>query len=257
MTAELRPRTRSARKAPRSRVRRKVSIVGVIGEIFITAGVLVFLFLGWQLWLNDIIVGADQNKSGIALGHHLEKAAPPHEDTVAPDAGPTTPVVAVAPGNATQFGVMYVPRLGADYSRSISEGVGTRDVLDKNGIGHYPGTQMPGQVGNFAVAAHRTTHGAPFRDIATLLVGDKIYVQTADGWYTYVFRGLEYVRPTGVGVIDPVPQAPGIAPTDRVMTMTSCNPKLSSSERIIAYAAFDSFSVSSPKELAATLAPKG
>jgi sortase A len=141
--------------------------------------------------------------------------------------------------------VMYVPRFGADYARSVSEGVETATVLDRNGIGHYPGTQMPGQVGNFAVAAHRTTHGAPFKQLATLQVGDRLYVQTQDGYYTYDFRGLEYVRPTGVGVLDPVPQLPGVAPTDRILTMTSCNPLFSAAERIIAYASLESWQPSS------------
>ncbi|MDQ1525663.1 MAG: sortase, partial [Microbacteriaceae bacterium] len=166
------------------------------------------------------------------------------------------PVVAKAPANARKFAVMYVPRFGADYARSVSEGVGTTDVLDKNGIGHYPGTQMPGQVGNFAVAAHRTTHGAPFKQLATLQVGDKIYLQTADGYYTYDFRGLEYVRPTGVGVLDAVPQSPRVAATDRVMTMTSCNPMLSAAERIIAYAVFESWQPTSagpPTAIAASV----
>ena len=102
---------------------------------------------------------------------------------------------------------MYIPRFGADYARSIAEGVGTVRVLNKNGVGHYPGTQMPGQVGNFAVAAHRTTHGAPFNSIATLRVGDRIYVQTEQGYYTYVYRNTEYVYPNGVGVKNPVPQS--------------------------------------------------
>jgi sortase A len=171
-----------------------------------------------------------------------------------------TPVFGTAPGNAQKFGVIYIPRLGATYARPVSEGVGTADVLDKNGIGHYPGTQMPGQVGNFAVAAHRTTHGAPFHDIATLQVGDKIYVQTADGYYTYVFRGLEYVRPTGVGVLDPVPEFTGISPTDRVMTLTSCNPMFSASERIIAYASLESWqptSAGAPQAIVTTVTALG
>jgi sortase A len=168
--------------------------------------------------------------------------------------------VAAAPKNAVQFAVMYVPRFGSDYARSISEGVGTTDVLDKNGIGRYPGTQMPGAVGNFAVAAHRTTHGAPFKQLATLQVGDKIYVQTKDGYYTYDFRGLEYVRPSGVGVLDPVPQEAGTAPTDRVLTMTSCNPMFSADERIIAYSVLESWqptSVGPPPAILATVTAKG
>lgn len=220
------------------RPRARFSIVGLLGELLITAGVLVFLFLGWQLWLNDLIVGGEQNKAGASLAQTLSPVP------IRVHAGPIdygTPTFAVAPANAQKFGVIYIPRFGPTYARPVSEGVGTADVLDKNGIGHYPGTQMPGQIGNFAVAAHRTTHGAPFHDVATLQVGDKIYVQTADGYYTYVFRGLEYVRPTGVGVLDPVPQFSGIAPTDRIMTMTSCNPMFSASERIIAYSSLESW----------------
>jgi len=239
-----------------SKRRHRVSIVGLLGELLITAGVLVFLFLGWQLWLNDLVVGADQNKAGTALAKGWDAASPSHEHGTAPTTDFGDPVVAIAPGDAAQFAVMYVPRFGADYARSVSEGVETARVLDRNGIGHYPGTQMPGQVGNFAVAAHRTTHGAPFKPLATLQVGDKIYVQTQDGYYTYDFRGLEYVRPAGVGVLDPVPQFAGVAPTDRILTMTSCNPMFSAAERIIAYASLESWQPTSagpPKAISATV----
>ena len=248
---------RGRRSSGRSRRRHRVSVVGVIGELFITAGVLVFLFLGWQLWLNDIIVGDQQNHAGAALAEKLN-SGPVKIHSATPDpVDYGEPIVAAAPGNAAQFGVIYIPRFGSDYARPVSQGVGTRDVLDKSGIGHYPDTQMPGEVGNFAVAAHRTTHGAPFSDIASLQVGDKIYVQTSEGYYTYTFRGLEYVRPTGVGVLDPVPQSAGVQPTDRVMTMTSCNPKLSAAERIIAYASLESWqpaSAGAPQAIAASIA---
>ncbi|WP_394769497.1 class E sortase [Lacisediminihabitans sp.] len=256
MTDERKRRKSGARSAPA-----RVSVIGVIGELFITAGVLVFLFLGWQLWLNDLIVGTDQNRAGVALAHDWDTATPTHAHVtpaVAPDYGP--PVVAEPPKNAVKFAVMYVPRFGADYARSISEGVGTTDVLDRNGIGHYPGTQMPGAVGNFAVAAHRTTHGAPFKQLASLTVGDKIYVQTQDGYYTYDFRGLEYVRPTAVDVLDPVPRVPGATPTERVLTMTSCNPMFSAAERIIAYSVLESWQPTSagpPTAILATVTAKG
>ncbi len=244
------------RQARRAAKRPRVSVVGVIGELFITAGVLVFLFLGWQLWLNDIIVGAQQDKAGAQLAQHLSevpiKAAPP---AAVKDYG--TPAVSAVPGNAAQFAVVYIPRFGTEYAKTLAQGVGTHDVLDQGWIGHYPGTAMPGEIGNFAVAAHRTTHGAPFKQIASLQVGDKIYVQTAIGYYTYAFRGLEYVRPTAVDVLDPVPRAPGAAPTDRIMTMTSCNPMFSASERIIAYASLESWqpvSAGAPKAVADTIA---
>ena len=238
------------------KLRRRASVLGVLGEILVTSGALVFLFLGWQLWLNDLIVAADQNRAGTALGEGWDKSTPNHPPVTAPATTPSAtpsadpsdpasdygePVVGSAPRDTEQFAVLYVPRFGADYARSVSEGVETAQVLDKNGIGHYPDTQMPGQVGNFALAAHRTTHGAPFKALASLQVGDKIYLRTPDGYYTYGFRGLEYVRPTGVGVLNPVPQSAGAKPTDRILTMTSCNPEFSAAERIIAYAALESW----------------
>jgi len=248
---------RHRKSGPSSARQARFSLVGFFGELLITAGVLVFLFLGWQLWLNDIIVGNEQNKAGLALAHSLS-SVPIRVHVGTLDFG--VPRFEAAPANAQKFGVIYIPRLGPTYARPVSQGVSTADVLDKNGIGHYPGSQMPGEVGNFVVAAHRTTHGAPFHEIATLQVGDKIYVQTADGYYTYAFRGLEYVSPTGVGVLDAVPEFPGISPTDRIMTMTSCNPMFSASERIIAYSSLESWqptSAGAPAAIVATVAALG
>jgi len=256
----------SATPAPnRGHRNRRFSVVGFIGELLITAAVLIILFLGWQLWLNDLVVGGQQDKAATQLAQGWTETVAPthahvdtHSQATTPDYG--APIIPAVQKNATKFAVMYVPRFGADYARTIAEGVGTGDVLDHGIIGHYPNTQMPGEIGNFALAAHRTTHGAPFHEIAELRVGDKIYIQTADGYYTYDFRGLEYVRPTGIGVIDPVPQAPGAKPTDRIMTMTSCNPMFSSTERIIGYAVFDSWQPASagpPAEIAAIVSAKG
>jgi sortase A len=165
-------------------------------------------------------------------------------------------VVAV-PAHAATFANMIIPRFGAAWYKPIAEGTGTHDVLDKGEVGHYPTTQMPGELGNFAVAAHRTSHGASFNGLNKLVAGDHIYIETADGWYAYVFRNLEYVRPTGVGVIAPVPQSTGAQPTDRIMTMTSCNPLFSAQERIIAYSVFDKFyprAGGAPADIAAIVA---
>lgn len=223
----------------RQQRRGRVTVVGVLGELFITAGVVVLLFLGWQVWLNDIIEGGAQQTEATALSETWDKG-----ESVAPAPvnrpDPGEPLVDAAPANAVNFATLIVPRFGADYSRPIAEGVGIYDVLNR-GVGHYPGTQMPGEVGNFAIAAHRTGWGAPFGNIAELRVGDSIWVETEAGWYRYEFRSLEYVLPTGIGVLDPVPQFAGAESLDRVITLTSCNPKLTAAERIIAYGVFDTW----------------
>ena len=89
--------------------------------------------------------------------------------------------------------------------------------------------------------------------IAELQQGDRIYVQTADGWYTYAFRSIEYVRPNGIGVLDAVPQTTGFEASDRIITLTSCHPMFSAAERFIAYGVLESWQPNSagmPSELA-------
>jgi sortase A len=258
MTQE--PTTPSRRHRPRRRTASVAGkIVGIVGELLVTAGVLVFLFLGWQLWLNDVIVGEQQDVAGAQLGQSWSEDVTPVREKPAAPVSYGDPVVQAAPAEAKKFAVMYIPRFGATYARSIAEGVSTVRVLNKNGVGHYPGTQMPGEVGNFAVAAHRTTWGAPFNLIGTLRVGDRIYVQTKQGYYTYVYRNTEYVYPNGVGVKNPVPQSKAPATTDRLLTMTSCNPKLSAAERIVAYSVLESWQPASagPPAQIAALVNKG
>ena len=233
------PLRRPRRRPSGSRI--ALGIVGVFGELLLTAGAFVFLYLGWQLYLNNAIASSEQTQ----LAQELSRtwAAEYTEGPIVgdvpkagqPAAATDIPVYSGAPGNAEQFATLIVPRFGADWTRPIAEGIGIYDVLNTYGIGHYPGTSMPGAVGNFAVAGHRTSHGDALININQLDVGDSIYVETADGWYRYAFRSHEYVPPTGVDVLAAVPQAPGAAATDRIITLTSCNPVHSVSERYIAY----------------------
>ncbi len=249
---ELRPDRRLSK-------RRRVSVVGVLGELLITAGVVVLLFLGWQLWFNDIIVSNDQKQEAQKLSESWSKgegvALAPAER---PDPG--EPFVATAVANAEVFATMIIPRFGSDYALPVAEGVGLVDVLNTHSIGRYPGTQMPGEIGNTAYAAHRTGWGQPFFHIDKLQVGDSIYLETAAGWYRYAFRSLEYVMASGVEVLEAVPQFPGATPTDRIITLTSCNPIYTADERIIAYGVYDTWyprDGGAPAELAAIAAQTG
>jgi sortase A len=221
----------------------------VLGEILVTAGVLVLLFVAWQLWIGDWIGAAEKNAAGhsisedwaAAYGTPTPTATPTAAPTAAPSPTPVAPVVLPEPKDAQVFGVMHIPRFGADYAVPIAGGVTRPRTLDPIGIGHYPGSPMPGQVGNVALAAHRTTFGKPFNEIAKLRLGDAIVIETKVGWYTYRFRNLEYVRPDAVDVLLPVPQQPRVKADGRYLTMTSCSPMYFKSERIVAYSVFDSF----------------
>lgn len=254
-------------RAHRRRPRRRVSVVGVLGELLITAGVLVLAFLGYQVWLADAIVGGQLNEEAIEQAEEWAAGypdPPPSEETPPSEEGEPTgsedPPTMAPSGNAERFALLIIPRFGGDYYRPIAEGVGVADVLNKGNIGHYPTTQMPGARGNFALASHRSSGGGNFHDLHQLLVGDHIYVETPDGWYQYSFRNLEYVRPTGVGVLNPVPQVAGAEATDRYITLTTCNPFFSTAERIIAYGVYDSFHPRSggvPAEIASNVTGAG
>ena len=239
------PRRRSAR-APKPR--RRATVIGVLGELLITAGVLTLLYVGWQLWIGDLIYGAErgaqaqeQSEQWQQEYEHRIAASPQATQTPAPADTTAEPVILPEAADAQIFAIMHIPRFGPDYQVNVAGGVTRQRTLDPIGIGHYPGTQMPGETGNFALAAHRTTWGKPFNRIAELHVGDPIVIETPDGWYTYRFRTLEYVTPDAVDVLLPVPQATDVAANGRYLTMTSCSPMYSLAERIVAYSLFDSF----------------
>ena len=127
------------------------------------------------------------------------------------------------------FAIVRIPRFGADYARPVLEG-SDHDTLTR-GVGHYPGTAMPGQVGNFAVSGHRTTYGRPLHNIDRLKKGDVIVVETKASYIVYAVDRHVIVTPYQVEVIAPVPQQPGVQPTQAWMTMTTCHPKFSARER--------------------------
>ncbi len=227
----------------RRRPRRRPTVAGVLGELLITAGVVVLLFVAWQLWIGDMIYGAQNNAEGDNLSREWSTVEPTNVP-VPPETEPGNyePVILEQPGDAEVFGILRVPRFGDDFQVRIAGGTSRSRTLDTIGIGHYQDTQMPGEVGNFAIAAHRTTYGgAPFYDIDKLQIGDPIIVETEVGWYVYRFRSMEYVPPSAIDVVAPVPQNTNAPDGERYLTMTSCYPIHTSNARIIGYSVFESF----------------
>lgn len=245
--------------------RPRVSVVGVLGELLVTAGVLILLFLGWQLWWNDAIMAGQQSQAASSQSSKWIQQDQEAHGTAAPAPGADygEPVVDTTEyANAEPLAVMYVPRFNSpgtvDSVRTIAQGYGL-DVLNsfELGVGHYPTTAMPGQVGNFAIAAHRSAYGGGMHEIEQLQLGDAIYIQTKDGWYTYRFRDFEYVTPSTVDVLAPVPHHPDLTPTDRIITLTTCNPLYSTAERLVAYGVLESWqplSAGPPADIAADVA---
>lgn len=208
------------------------TVVGVVGELLITAGVVLGLFVVWQLWWTDI----EANQEHAQIVASLDFVAPPAPTTVAVP-GEGDPPVMDPPPVRTTFATLFIPRFGADYVQPISQGIEKREVLDTLGIGHYPDTQMPGELGNFAIAGHRTTYGKPLNKIADLKAGDAIVVRTADTWYVYEMKSNQIVMPQDYNVVYPIPGAdsPDVIPDNRYITLTACHPMYSAKERFIVH----------------------
>ena len=198
-----------------------------LGILLITSGVLTVSSTLWNNGGANQIVAQQQKEQAQTLSPVIVTNA---ETTIGNGVGEAS----------EPFARMYVPSWGKDYIRPVYQGT-SLTMLDK-GIGHYPSTSLPEQVGNFAVAAHRTTVGANFYKIDELVSGDKIYVETNDALYEYTFINSVIVKPTEGRVLEDNPY--GLDLTNsltngnknlKILTMTSCNPKYSDAERIIAF----------------------
>ncbi|GAA1858744.1 class E sortase [Brevibacterium marinum] len=225
------PGRRRAQKPERQPLGPIRGTIRTFGELCITAGMILILFVVWQLWWTDI----QANRDNEVLADKLTEDWSNQDPNQLPD-DPEEPVVADPVEKDSAFGIFYIPRFGDDYYRTVAEGVDLEPVLNRMGVGRYPNSAMPGEVGNFSVAGHRVTYGKPFNQIAKLRPGDEIIVQTKDGFYTYTFRNFDIILPDAVEVLAPVPDEPEFKGKDRILTMTACNPMFSARERYVAYA---------------------
>ncbi|MFC5281685.1 class E sortase [Arcanobacterium canis] len=222
------------------------AVIGVIGELLITAGVLIGLFIVWQVWYTDIAANKLQaetvEKTIKQWGSPPLKIGAPHY---------TDPQIKDVPTKEGQIlGIMRIPSFGYGFEYTIREGVDMESILDKGNFGKYKNTALPGQVGNFSTAAHRQTFGAPMRNVAELKDGDPIVVETKDKYLVYRITTSDLiVDPTRVEVVAPDPyvamakhdvNAPGAQnATRRLLTITTCHPPFVSDQRWIIHAELD------------------
>jgi sortase A len=229
--------------SPDRRGRRQATrIVGAVargaGEALITLGLVVALFLAYELWITDIFQARTQSRLHNKLAASWAAPARPAAPAAPPPAAPLHPAVGEG------FAELHIPRLGAGYAPVIVEGVGEAQLQE--GPGHYPGTAMPGEIGNFVVSGHRTTYGKPFNELDELQPGDPVVVEISDRYYVYRMTRSEVVAPTRLDVTYPVPEQAGEAPTSALMTMTTCNPKYSATTRLIVFAKLDKTVMKAP-----------
>jgi sortase A len=216
-------------RADTSRPGRLRAGIGVVGELMITLGVVLLLFVAYDLVWTGVETGRTQDRLATQLEQRWRaegRSLPAGSAGAAPAVAP--PAVA---RRGSALARLHVPRLGRDFRWVVVEGVRRDDLV--RGPGHYPSSAGPGQKGNFAVAGHRATHGEPFRRLDRLRPGDAIVVETARTYYTYTVDRTVITSPDDVAVVLPVPHRPGAVPDRALLTLTTCHPRWSSQQRLV------------------------
>lgn len=188
--------------------------VGALGRALIIAGVLILLFVGYQLWGTGLAENRSQDRLTKQFSQSLAVPVPK-------DRGPAPPPP--PEGDAVAF--IKIPKAGVE--KAVVQGVGLPEL--KKGPGHYPTTPMPGQPGNVAIAGHRTTYGAPFFRLDEVASGDAILMTTRQGSFRYEVTERKVVNPDQTEVLD--------ATDDNRLTLTTCEPRFSAARRLVVVAA--------------------
>lgn len=258
-TPSPRPRPRAVPAGRPDRVR---TVVRTIGEVLITLGLVVLLFVVYEVYITDLISAGKQRDATATLENQWSTGEDPqrvdHFDGLKEGDG---------------FAKMYIPAFGPDYHFTIVEG--TTDKSLEVGPGHYKNTAYPGQPGNFSVAGHRVGKGAPFNDIDLIQSCDAIIVETKYSWFVYRMLpkaqekatwatgkgtspncagvaplgepysdvvGQQIVSPGKSSVIAPIPNHPeatdSVGQQVTLMTLTTCHPRFSDRQRLIVHAVF-------------------
>ncbi len=249
--AARRNRQRARRRARRGD--RLARVLGGAGRTLITSGLLILLFVAYQLWGTGLYTAQQQenlkNDFRQALAAVASDPTVPAPTTTAASTpvpttsrprttgttgltnttqpATTTSTLPPAPPTADRgepTALMRIERL--DLELIVVEGVGRDDL--KKGPGHYPETPLPGQYGNAAIAGHRTTNGSPFGRLDELEIGDEIVVETLAGEFTYRVTTEIIVKPSEVGVLAPPPD-----PRAAILTLTTCHPRFSAKQRLV------------------------
>ena len=213
--------------------------VQVLGWTLIWSGVFIFGYLGYQLFVTDLINAGVQNAAALDLEMEIRDAQTGPltvetidvEEFVGPDVTLPPDISDVVryypesePGHGSAFAFLRIPKIGVD--EVLFQGVDPETL--KSGPGHMERTPLPGHPGNSVLSGHRTTHGRPFFDFDLLEVDDQIEIESAVGIHTYVVREVRIVAPTDVWVTN---ERPG-----GWLTLTTCHPKFSARERLVVWA---------------------
>ncbi|KUF15846.1 MULTISPECIES: class E sortase [Streptomyces] len=194
--------------------------VSVFGELLITAGVILGLFVAYSLWWTNVVADREAKKQGNRVRDHWEAKGPGVIDT------------------KDGIGFLHVPSMSGG-EILVTKGTNTK-TLNHGVAGYYTKpvkSALPeDKKGNFTLAAHRDGHGAKFHRIDKIEEGDPIVFESRDKWYVYkVFKTLPETSKYNVRVLDPVPKESGAKKAGRYITLTTCTPVFTSNYRYVVW----------------------
>ncbi|WP_086830116.1 class E sortase [Streptomyces sp. NRRL B-24572] len=204
-----------------ARARNRIAgIISLIGELLITAGLVLGLFVVYSLWWTNVLADRAADKDGAQVRGQWADQGPGALDT------------------KDGIGFLHVPAMN-NGEVLVKQGTGT-DVLNHGVAGYYTDPVKSGlpqdKQGNFTLAAHRDGHGAKFHNIHKLKTGDAIVFETKDTWYVYkVYKTLPETTKYNVDVLQPVPKESGRTKPGRYITLTTCTPMYTSDYRYIVW----------------------
>jgi sortase A len=207
--------------------RRRHRSIRWIGAGLAFAGLVILGYVAWQLVATNII--SERRQAALVEQLQTDWERPPGPDTTEP----------AQIGEASAL--VRIPRFGDDYVVPVVEGVGDGELA--SGFGHFEDSADPGQVGNFAVAAHRVTHGQPLREMPSLRPGDTVVVETRDAIYTYTLvndpNDLVVDSQAGWVVaarpVNPQPDGVQPGPDRQLITLVTCAELFHTNDRMVAF----------------------
>lgn len=248
------------------------TVVRGIGQTLITFGVIVLLFVVYEVYITDIFSAAKQKEATAALDERWVQGDEVQETEVVTVTDPNQLVVDPATRSRSYevldgegFAKISIPAFGPDYHYTIISGTNPDELT--TGPGHYPDSQYPGEQGNFAIAGHRVSKGSPFNALDQMNSCDAIIIETQNDWFVYRVLpmenelatwdpaarancagveaptgeydgvlGREITLPTDYAQVLPIPHVDSYtvpAEAQRLITLTTCHPQFSDAERMI------------------------
>ncbi|WP_328914803.1 MULTISPECIES: class E sortase [unclassified Streptomyces] len=208
---------------------RVAATISVLGELLITAGLVLALFVAYSLWWTNVIADRHERKAGDKVRQEWAQGQG-HKGSDAPAIGLDT---------KDGIGFLHVPAMGRNFEVLVKKGTST-DVLNEGVAGYYtdptPAAMPWDKTGNFTLAAHRDGHGAKFHNINKIHDGDPVVFESKDTWYVYkVYKILDQTSKYNVAVTDQVPEESGKSKPGRYITLTTCTPVYTSRYRYIVW----------------------